>query len=725
MPAMDSLCLKGYLVELGGRPPQPVMLMSREVLCTKKQRIMSSVDSEGGQHVIQQQARDGASVDGAGSRSSGSSNSSNASAPADGEPPQARQRQGPPPPPFNLGDDAHETFSEAFFEPKSFMASQRRELLEGKSVQGAIAEYLESSDSLRFALAKLSESLGVSFLRLREYYEAADMATKQRLAETLFHAKTQCDFRAARISVVKINDMLRPLFEFDEADTDIAKRTIDLSSLQDLMPYPEDEFLFSGKLYVRDCMRFVFGLFREDAVATDPRRSPSNKHAAVLIGSPGVGKSILFFLAALQQATRSPVVYYRRTRDELVSVFVMTPPDDGRQKVRVWFTRNMDSTNLAQGLQSVAHDLIMSGIVDKKVCYTFIDGPTFQRDTNAVPSYDTIGGNFDYFCTSGGFSGFASEQTKKRLWVLDGWREHEAKAALSLHNMTEDEAEDLFALCGGSIRGMILAAGDAIDFRRELYGFIKKLSSETIGLALTSTERSDDPKNPDRLRTMFEWREKGDEVSRKKRMMAYQMVDSRYALKKLCTMVEMGRFFSAYSLAKSSKLAAGQGVFFEHVVHQWAEKNKESSEIQTFKKVCWSSGTNEQCIEELSSPNLYWIPSHQNFPTIDSALVHNNTLYAFQMTISETHKFEQATFEGNFVDKVRKIFTLDRVVVLFLHPDSTDFTLPVLPEARVTRSGSGRDQDPPIEIRLDEYPVVTDSIDSIAESLKALFKGLE
>jgi hypothetical protein len=250
-----------------------------------------------------------------------------------------------------------------------------------------------------------------------------------------------------------------------------------------------------------------------------------------------------------------------------------------------------------------------------------------------------------------------------------------------------------------------------------------KLSSETIGLAVTSTERSDDPKNPDRLRTMFEWRETGDEVSRRKRMRAYQMVDSRYALKTLCTTVEMGRFFGAYHLAKSSNLAAGQGVFFEHVVHQWAENSEKSSEIQTFKDVCWSSGTNAQCIEELSSPYVYWIPSHQNFPNIDSALVHNKTLYAFQMTISETHRFEQATFECNFVDKVRKVFTLDRVVVLFLHPDSTDFTLPILQQSRATRSGSGRVQDP-LEIQLDEYGVVTDSEGSIAASLRAFFIGL-
>jgi hypothetical protein len=78
--------------------------------------------------------------------------------------------------------------------------------------------------------------------------------------------------------------------------------------------------------------------------------------------------------------------------------------------------------------------------------------------------------------------------------------------------------------------------------------------------------------------------------------------------------VEASRFFSACSLAQCSKLWEGQGVFFEHLVHQWAEKNKTSSDLQAFEEVCWASGTNEHCVEELSSAHLYWIPSHHNFP---------------------------------------------------------------------------------------------------------------
>jgi hypothetical protein len=167
---------------------------------------MPTVDGER-VHIALQQARDGASVDGGESRSG---NRSTCSSVADNEPPPVRQRQGTLPPPFKLGDDAYETLSKAFFEPKSFMAGHREELLAGKSVEGVMAEYLEGRESLRSALAKLSETLGVSFLRLREYYDAAAMATKQRLAEILFHAKTKCDFRAARIPVDTIHESTRP-----------------------------------------------------------------------------------------------------------------------------------------------------------------------------------------------------------------------------------------------------------------------------------------------------------------------------------------------------------------------------------------------------------------------------------------------------------------------------------------------------------------------------------
>jgi hypothetical protein len=642
-------------------------------------------------------------------------------------PKQQQQQQQDLPPPFEFGGNALEVFSKSFFEPQDSMKGRRRELLAGKSIRHAMEEYLVMSGSLHDARVKMAESLGVGFRRLSDYFDAADMATRQLLAAALFkeRSKYNCEFRECTIPAGTIQESLLPLLQ-------VGGRAIDLSFLADLRSTPDDPFLCSGRLYVRDCMRFVFGLLHEDATAHRPRRPPSNRSAAVLIGSPGVGKSILLFLAALHQAMSSPVVYYRKTRDELVSVFVMTPPDesDDLKMVRVWFTRDMDSTTLPQGLKSVAHDLIRSGIVDRKVFYTFIDGPTLPRANNTAQTQDTIDGNFDYFCTSGGFRGFADEQMEKRLWVLDGWNLDDAVAALSLRGESEENAEAVFALCGGCIRSMIRATIDADEVEAKLNGSIDELGKQAVALAATSTKRSSDPDHPDRLRIMFEQRGTASASTRKKYMRAYQVVDSRHALQRLCAEVDMGPFREAYALTRINELGTGQGVFFEHIIHQFAKNktmvNMESDPVKAFDKVCFSSGTNRGCVEQLSSPNLYWVPSNHNFPNVDSALVTNRTLYAFQMTISGTHKFDQATFKSGFLDQVREKVEHDRVVVMFLHPDTTDFALPNQPSRPETRSGGGRLpqhlQGPPIEFR--KYGVKMESEGSISQSLTAFFNGL-
>jgi hypothetical protein len=585
-------------------------------------------------------------------------------------------------PPFNASDDALDVLSQPFFGPYEHLMGNRNSVLRGNPIHDVLLQYFDSKEGMD-PLERLSREMGVRFASVRKYYEAADLVTKQQLAAARMKATYACDFQEAEISNADIDSSLRPLRPLDDdgggsGGDDISQRTIDLALLNPLRVGKDEPFLVPDKIYVRDCMRFVFGLFCEDDCATPdmPRRPPNKDYAAVLIGSPGVGKSILFLLAALHQARRSPVVFYRKSRIGPVSVFVMSPhrssSSQGPSAVRVWFTRNLTLVRPAgRGLAAINADLIDCGVVDNNVCYTFIDGPTLPDHND-----NTLGGNYDYFCTSGGFSGFAQEQDENRLWVLDGWNEREAVCALGMLGETKEDAEVAFALCGGSIRSMILATRDATEVRRELDELVNKLSTSSVDMFVTSMERSDDPKHPDRLRTMFELRENKDERSRRKRMMAYQRVDSRYAFQLICTLIEMRRFYTAYRLAETSELRAGQVVFFAHIVHRWAEHSKTRNEIRCFNEVCWSSGTIKECVDELSSENVYWIPSTQSFPAIDSALVHNHTLYVFQITISDTHTFDPATFNSIFFDKVRVKFRLHRVVLLFVHPQGVAFRLP-------------------------------------------------
>ena len=130
----------------------------------------------------------------------------------------------------------------------------------------------------------------------------------------------------------------------------------------------------------------IFALFLED-IESDKKAGAKN---TVLIGSPGVGKSILFFLAALYQAQRRPIVYHRitKTEDEKASLFFVAPQGDG--KVRVWFTRNMDEEAI-KDISSLRFDVERALNIRREDYYVYIDGPN-QVDENYL-----MNGRYDYF----------------------------------------------------------------------------------------------------------------------------------------------------------------------------------------------------------------------------------------------------------------------------------------------------------------------------------------
>jgi hypothetical protein len=667
---------------------------------------------------------------------------------------------GPPPPlrlhevpPFRENDDALDILSRAFFEPYRHVAEKRNRELKGQTIHEVLYRFFDGTESV-CALECLSREYGVRYSSVREYYEGADLVTKQRLGAARMKAKYGCDFHEAEISTAEIDIALLPLVRVDgdEGEDGISKRTVDLALLKPLRVPKDDPFLASDKIYVRDCMRFVFGLFGEDDCATPdkPRRPPNKDFSAVLVGSPGVGTSTLFFLAALRQAKHSPIVHYRTSSKGPASVIVLSPRTSGSRNgpgvVRAWFTRNLTLDRRAlegRGLAYVNADLITCGVVDKNACYTFIDGPTFPKRNTRAHIIDALDDNFDYFCTSGGFGGFSQEQDENREWVLDGWTEREAVCALGMLGNTKEDAEMAFALCGGSIGNMVRATSNDDDFRKMMDRVIDAALAQQNGAVWArSTWQPDDPDNDlARLRTMFELRGTASEATRKKVMRAYQVVDSRYALKRLCTeLSSMCPFFEAFHVAQTSKVGTAKHIYFEHMVHQWAVHNKDSNLIRCFSRVCWSSGSIEACVEQLSSPNVYWIAGKQNFPNVDSALVHNHSLFAFLMTTTNTHRFDRATFEKLFVDKVRVKCRVHRVVLCFVHPQEVAFRIPndlptshpwtrlrshVRSLACTLGSRVGAEAwagEPTLECRA--FAVDTRSPVCISNSLSTLFRGL-
>ena len=413
---------------------------------------------------------------------------------------------------------------------------------------------------------------------------------------------------------------------------------MDLMFLKPLrLPGKKDVFL-PETIFIRNCMKRVFQVLCDDA--TNRKEQGRSKHT-VLIGSPGVGKSILFFLAALYRAQYSYVLFYRRTTSEdLVSLFIMVPNEEG--SVRVWFSRNVFKFGSEDTISNI-HSKILKfnrrrhGDLCLDNVYTYIDGPRHTDTQN------TCDGACDYFCTSGGHPLPKPERLGSfRFVVLSGWSEEDAIAGLrEVYKASMTEAKSLYNLCGGSVREMVRAVADFGQVQSDFDTLLVRLSDQQVAIAVQSTERNDNEKSYDRIRTMFEVEGQQTPVQR---------VDSIYVLNKLCQKVAIKEWFSAYQLGVSIGDGTLQGVTFERCIHVWFFQTKPPP----IAAVCWSQGTSTAGISQLNSANVYRIPSTTNFSNIDSAVVIGSQLYALQITCQKKQKvFDGKTFMENFVEVVR------------------------------------------------------------------------
>jgi hypothetical protein len=527
--------------------------------------------------------------------------------------------------------------------------------------------------------------------------------------------KMQDRFRClCKYHSLEIGSSLNPLSD----NTAEQQNTMDLTFLNPLKikdSFLEEAFFpVHNTLYVRECMRDIFELFCED-VKKKPTRVPEYGET-VLIGSPGVGKSLLFFLAALYMAQKLPqprithVIYCRRTKTiERVSVFIMTP-NEKTGGVHVLFTRNLLEFELgSDGLMSLFRFLFRDFIIRER-CYVFIDGPRHDDDKNTLDS------GCDYLCT-GGHPDFKDEQKTNRMWVLDGWTESEAIQGLNNLGHEKSLAKEAYNLCGGNLRAMLqVCCGKKQPVKDQLDGVIVILKKLYITLAIQSTERKFAYNIPDVSWTMFR------DTTRigTNRMDALQVVDSSYMLNQLCECLDtLEPFLKTYKLTEKFKVKAAQGLYFEKIVHQWVRiESKCADSISPIKEVCFPTGTAVEGVCQLSKPNMYWVPSVTNFAGIDSALVIGNLLFAFQMAVHSSHNFDVATFERSFVKPVKEAFQnqlggkgLTGVVVIFVVPiPENEFTMPKSKDHSITKFLT--------------HQVITNSFDTVSHSMHQLLQKL-
>lgn len=365
-----------------------------------------------------------------------------------------------------------------------------------------------------------------------------------------------------------------------------------LSPLQEAI----SNFFMPNSLWVRHEMIETMNALRQNS---------QNFKRQVLIGSPGVGKSVLFFLYSLVFATDNPgrkVMYWRKAGanpKEIALLCMEALPDNQvhirwnkvpipfQAKIQDIYTDWMQAAypTFFQGA-SASKRILFMGHVTKLLNDTvtmFVDGPK-QKDDK-----DTLGGSVDFLCTSGGHTRPANDQnTVLELPVLCGWgkdpfldcikhysskrperveaiwKEHidsdndddTEEQAISDADKERDVAELIYYYTGGRIRdGLKLLEGTLSfhKFRTDATALIGSLPAGAVDLAATSKYGTKDPNSCDTLRTYFEIKNErqGDRH--------VQIVDSEYYLGLLSDRDMAEKYLGAYKEAVKLKDMAVAG----------------------------------------------------------------------------------------------------------------------------------------------------------------------
>jgi hypothetical protein len=256
------------------------------------------------------------------------------------------------------------------------------------------------------------------------------------------------------------------------------------------------------KLYARDCMDEIFN---ELIVSKEIR--------TIVIGSPGVGKSILAFVAALCYASfgKKEVLFLRKTSvfKELVSLFFIQAIEGKPGYVQVAFNRKISKKLTLRDIAEEVINQIMNVdiFVAQDTLKAICDGPKHDATPDLVQdlSADLV--------TSSGHPRVSDEaEPTTRMLPLSAWSGNEMKDGLKILRGVE-------AACAGKITDLVgvkirpalrlLNRDGSIDDQRFRYHLetIEKLccnvNAAQTELAYHSAKMSGDKDSVDSIRAMF------------------------------------------------------------------------------------------------------------------------------------------------------------------------------------------------------------------------------
>ena len=478
---------------------------------------------------------------------------------------------------------------------------------------------------------------------------------------------------------------------------------LDLATLQNFKSPSSIEEFVPSSIYVRQEVLTIWKMLRKN------EENPQVK-SQVLLGSPGVGKSVVLFLHALRRASEgSKVIYFRKTAYEKnTSVFCMDLAVDGN--VRVRYNRKVPKVKKINDLYSEVEQQAFPKLYEQNAgtqttvtqdTLFFVDGPRHDK------TEDTIEGAMDYLCTSGGHPYPPSEaMLSKLLVVMSAWDKEEycraleevkqETAMINLQNyfigeseesrkesmevdgesdegMTDDEVFDcVFYYTGGRIRDGVKLVGGSFGIKRYSLANRNRIilsDCSAATLALVSPVSSASRNSIDSVRSMF----------RNKYGAAFQIVDSQHILSLLKHKITTEKYLNSFKLALQENQKAVAGYHFEAMMHSvFCEATHTVKDpVQESLK---ATGSGHDGVQQLVRKSMYWMPSTTNFANIDAALVDKDgVVFCVQYTVQADHTFNSTTFPTKFLKRLPQQLGAQKdesARIIYVVPDDVDLQLP-------------------------------------------------
>lgn len=234
----------------------------------------------------------------------------------------------------------------------------------------------------------------------------------------------------------------------------------------------KDDFL-PQELFVRqEVQDMLFALAAPHAEALQGR---------ILTGSPGIGKSVVFFLAAVQRAAtlEKKVLYLRKVEEQkAISIFIMekSPRCGTGDLVNVVFGQDL-STRRIPNLSQEVNTIIDASKLKDEDFYIMLDGPKHNASEQ-----DLLYNGYDALCTSAGYP--APKQAAillEKTLVLSGWTEDKLKEAMN--KLRIQQIDKKYELTGGQIR--LVFCPDAV-IKDWFDSIINAIGPVAVHLAVTS-----------------------------------------------------------------------------------------------------------------------------------------------------------------------------------------------------------------------------------------------